>query len=74
MDSSHDPTALFVVSAISLASNVALAIYQVHRIVTTRRNPLNGTELYPELKVYQKVVAEEQAAAERQEQRVPAAV
>jgi hypothetical protein len=67
VESSHNPTALFVVSAISLASNVALAVYQVHRIVTTRRNPLTGTELYPELGVYQKVVAEEQAAAQQQE-------
>lgn len=64
VDASHDPTALFLVSAVSLAANVALAAYQVHRVVTTRRNPLTGTELYPELAAYRRVVAEEQAQAD----------
>jgi hypothetical protein len=63
VESSHDPAALLTVSALSLAANVALAVYQVHRVVTTRRNPLTGTELYPELAAYQRVVAEERAEA-----------
>lgn len=54
VDSTHDPKALFVVSAISLLANVAVAVYQVHRIVTTKRNPLKD-ELYVELAAYQKV-------------------
>ena len=54
--SSHNPAALLTVSAISLASNVALAVYQVLTIVRTRRNPAVGTELYPELGSYQRVL------------------
>nr|WP_281728232.1 DUF5692 family protein [Cellulomonas denverensis] len=59
VEASHDPAALFLVSALSLASNVALAVYQVRRIVRTRRNPLTGAELYTGLASYQRVVAEE---------------
>lgn len=63
VEASHDPAALFLVSALSLASNVALAVYQVRRIVRTRRNPLTGAELYPELASYRRVVAEERQEA-----------
>lgn len=57
VDSSHDPRALFVVSALSLAANVAVAAYQVHRLVTRRLNPLRD-ELYTDLPAYRKVLAE----------------
>lgn len=56
VETSHSPAALFTVSAISLAANVAVAIYQVRTIIRTRRSPL-GEELYPEHKGYQEVVA-----------------
>jgi len=54
VDSSHDPKALFVVSAISLVVNVAVAVYQVRRIVARRLNPLKD-ELWTDLPAYQKV-------------------
>jgi len=54
--SSHDPAALFVVSALALAANIAVAVYQVYRIVKTKRNPLKD-ELYTDLAAYKKVVA-----------------
>ena len=53
--SSNDPTALFVISAIALAANVAVAAYQVAKIVRSKRNPLTD-ELYRDLPAYQKVV------------------
>lgn len=56
VESSHDPKALFIVSAISLVVNVAVAVYQVHRITTRRLNPLKD-ELWTDLPAYQKVAA-----------------
>ncbi|WP_272433019.1 DUF5692 family protein [Actinomyces sp. B33] len=56
VDASHDPTALFVVSAIALASNVAVAIYQIRAIVVGRKNPLRD-ELYTDLEAYRSVRA-----------------
>ncbi|GEA79622.1 DUF5692 family protein [Cellulomonas uda] len=53
--SSHDTTALFVVSALSLVVNVAVAVYQVRVIVTRRRNPLRE-ELFTHLPQYREVV------------------
>lgn len=55
VDSANDPVALFTVSALSLAANVAVVIYQVHRIVTRRKHPLKD-ELYPDLAAYRRVV------------------
>jgi len=55
VDSSHDETALFVVSALSLAANVAVAVYQVRVIVTRRRNPLRD-ELFTHLRPYREVL------------------
>lgn len=46
--SSHSTTALFLVSAISLAANIAVVVYQVRTIVVKHRNPLKD-ELYVEL-------------------------
>ncbi len=56
VESSHDPKALFIVSAISLVVNIAVAVYQVHRITTRRLNPLKD-ELWTDLPAYQKVAA-----------------
>ncbi|QYF72984.1 DUF5692 family protein [Cryobacterium sp. PAMC25264] len=57
VQSSHNPTALFIVSAISLAANIAVVVYQVRVIVRTKRNPLRD-ELFVELPGYQKVLAD----------------
>ena len=57
VQSSHNPTALFVVSAISLVANVAVVVYQVRVILRTKRNPLKD-ELFVELPAYQKVLAD----------------
>jgi len=59
VQSSHNPTALFVVSAISLAANVAVVVYQVRVILRTKRNPLKD-ELFVEMPAYQKVLADNQ--------------
>ena len=44
-------------SLIALASNVALAVYQFHRIRARKLNPLKD-ELYNDTKKYQEVVDE----------------
>ncbi len=54
VQSSHNPTALFVVSALSLAANVAVAVYQLYTIVKRHRNPLRD-ELYTHLRQYREV-------------------
>ncbi|WP_431805215.1 DUF5692 family protein [Microbacterium sp. bgisy203] len=51
VQASHDPAALFTVSAISLAANLAVLVYQGHRIITRRLNPLTQ-ELYTDLPQY----------------------
>lgn len=55
VDASRNPAALFTVSAVSLAANVAVAVYQVHRMVTRRRHPLRD-ELWTDLPAYRRVV------------------
>lgn len=49
VESSHNPTALFIVSFIALAVNVAVLIYQVYVIITRKKNPLRD-ELFDHLK------------------------
>ncbi|MDM8084896.1 DUF5692 family protein [Cellulomonas cellasea] len=56
VDSSHDPKALFIVSALALVANIAVAVYQVRRIIVRRLNPLKD-ELWTDLPDYQKVAA-----------------
>lgn len=51
---SRSATALFVVSFLALASNVAVFVYQIITMVKYRRNPLKD-ELYPEHEQYQQV-------------------
>jgi hypothetical protein len=60
VDSSHNPTALFVVSLISLLANVAVAVYQVKVIVTKRRNPLRD-ELFTDHTSYQELAKDRPA-------------
>ena len=54
--SSHNPAALMTVSAVSLAANVAVLIYQVFTAVSRRRNPLTD-ELYSHHRGFQEVLA-----------------
>jgi hypothetical protein len=53
--SSHNGTALFIVSALALASNVAVLIYEILKIAKTKRNPLKE-EIYTDLPGYKAVV------------------
>lgn len=54
VESSNDPAALFAVSALSLLANVAVIVFQVHRIITRRLNPLTD-EIYTDLPQYLEV-------------------
>ncbi len=55
--SSNNETALFIVSALSLLSNIALIVYHVYMIVKTKRNPLKE-EIYKDLNAYKEVLAD----------------
>lgn len=54
--SSHSVTALWVVGGLSLGVNVAVLVYEIYKIVQTKRNPLKE-ELYTDLPAYQEVAA-----------------
>jgi hypothetical protein len=58
--SSHNPAALYLVSGLALASNVALAVYEVVVIAKTKRNPLKE-DIYRDLKPYKRVIEENRA-------------
>ena len=45
--SSHNETALFLVSLVALLVNIAVAVYHVYRIAKFRRNPFTQ-EVYPD--------------------------
>jgi len=53
--SSHNVVALWVVSGLALAANVAVLVYETITLVKTKRNPLKQ-ELYTELPGYKEVV------------------
>lgn len=55
VQSSHSPAALMTASALSLAANVAVVVYQVHRLRTRRLHPLRD-ELWTDLPAYRRVV------------------
>lgn len=55
--SSHSVTALWVVSGLALAANVAVFGYHAYRIVRYRLNPLTE-EIYTELAAYREVASE----------------
>lgn len=57
VQSSHNTTALFAVSAVALIFNIGVAVYEVIVIVKTKRNPLKE-ELYTHHGAYQAIVAE----------------
>jgi hypothetical protein len=54
--SSHNPTALWIVSALALAANIALIVYHVHKIRKNKRNPLKE-DVYIDTKKYQELIA-----------------
>ena len=54
VSSTYNETALFIVSFLALASNVAVIIYMIYKVVKTKRNPYLK-ELYTDLKKYQEV-------------------
>jgi hypothetical protein len=52
--SSNNPTALWIVSFLALASNVAVIIYNIYKIRKHKRNPLTD-ELHTDLESYKQV-------------------
>ena len=52
--STQNTTALFVVSLLALAANIAVFVYMVYKVRKTKRNPYKG-ELYTDLKCYKEV-------------------
>lgn len=52
--SSHNTTALFIISFAALASNIAVFVYYAYKIAKTKRNPLKD-ELYTGLKSYNEI-------------------
>ncbi len=54
--SSHNPAALFIVSALALAANVAVLVYAVYRMRKYKLNPVKQ-EMYTDLNVYKEVAA-----------------
>lgn len=55
VESSHDPVALFTVSALALAANIAVVILQVYKMKKNKANPIKG-EVYTDMKAYKEVV------------------
>ena len=70
VDASHNPAALFVVSALALAVNIAVAVYQVRTIVTKRLNPLKD-ELYTDHPQYAAILAANAVPLDSLERRTP---
>ncbi len=55
--SSHNTTAMWIVSALALAANVAVLVYHVYRVVKYKLNPLKD-EIYAGLASYRSVKSE----------------
>ena len=53
----HNPKAFFIVSFLALVSNIALAIYQFHKIRTRRLNPFMH-EIYADSNAYKNAVVQ----------------
>lgn len=58
--SSNDPRALFAVSALALAANLAVFGYQLYVMVRKRKHPLKE-EIYSHLPAYREIAAERSA-------------
>jgi hypothetical protein len=54
--STNNPTILFIVSFLALASNVAVAAYMIYKVAKTKRNPYKG-ELYVDNSEYKAIKA-----------------
>ncbi|MBL8967498.1 MAG: hypothetical protein JNG85_10830 [Spirochaetaceae bacterium] len=54
--SSHSPAALWTVSSIALASNIAVFVYQLYKVLKLKRNPLKE-ELHTDLPAFKAVAA-----------------
>lgn len=54
--STNNSTILFIVSFLALAANIAVFVFMIYKIVTTKRNPYKG-ELYTDLKKYKEIKA-----------------
>lgn len=68
VESSHNPVALFVVSALALAANLALAVWQIGKMVKGRKNPLK-VEIYDDTAAYRHVIDTIPGADEAREAR-----
>ncbi|MDK2562426.1 DUF5692 family protein [Romboutsia sedimentorum] len=55
--SSHNTTALFIVSALALASNVLVFVYHFYKIFKHKLNPITG-EVHADLDAYKEIVNE----------------
>jgi hypothetical protein len=54
--SSHNASALFLVSALALVANVGVLVYEIYKIARTGRNPFEK-EMYSDLATYKKVLS-----------------
>lgn len=54
VQSSHSETALWVVSALALASNIAVFVYYIYKIRKHKRNPLK-VEVFSDLNAFKKI-------------------
>ena len=57
--SSHNEVALWIVSGLALASNVAVLVYEIYKIIKTKRNPLKE-EIYTDLAACKQIKAANQ--------------
>ncbi len=57
--SSHNTTALFIVSALALAANVLVFVYHFYKIFKHKRNPITG-EVHFDLDAYKEIVNEDE--------------
>lgn len=57
VQSSHNTTALLVVSSISLIANIALVVYHFYKVFKYKRNPFK-VDVHSDLEVYKKIVEE----------------
>jgi hypothetical protein len=55
--SSHNTTALFIVSALALAANVLVFVYHFYKIFKHKLNPITG-EVHADLDAYKEIVNE----------------
>ena len=57
VQSSHDPVALFTVSALALAANIAVVALQAYKMKKNKVNPIKG-EIYGDTSAFRKAVEE----------------